>query len=446
MLVFVPAVFDDPGQVDVVTHLHGFYAELAATIADERLVEQHAMSGRDAIFVVPQGPVEAASGDFGKLEDPGGHERLIRDVVSTLYRDGFVERPAFGAQVLTSHSGGYAAAASLLDHGGLPFAGLFLYDSVYGYVDTFEAFAQSGGVLFSNYTAYGGTDGNNLALQAALEDAGLAVSHDVRMDHLLADDAAVAFTPSAHAAVMSDGLTHARWLAASPLRRSALAAPELLSVVSDGTTATVTWREDRVPSGLVTTLEGSDDGVAWVDLGPATGGSAVVPAHPWLRVGGDGYAGGGGDWLVVDGFHRVFGGSWSQPTHDFAARLGAALGGASTAVDDAVSEGRVDLDDWDHVLWLLGDESTADATFDADAEVAIAAYLDHGGQLLVTGSELGYATDDGFLAELGVAYVADDAGATEAGGFTFGQVYDEDFPDVLAGDVTVWSSATRRSC
>ena len=41
---------------------------------------------------------------------------------------------------------------------------MFLYDSLYGYVDAFEGYVQGGGVLFSDYTTYGGTDAQ---LQAA---------------------------------------------------------------------------------------------------------------------------------------------------------------------------------------------------------------------------------------------------------------------------------------
>jgi hypothetical protein len=447
VLVFVPATFSDPGQIEGVTHLHGWGALVESTVADERLVELHAMSGRDAIFVVPQGPEDASSGDFGKLEDEGGHGRLVRDVVSVLYRDGWLQRPALGTQVLTSHSGGYGAAATLLEQGGLPISAVFLYDSLYGNVSTFETFVQQGGVLFSDYTSSGGTDANNLALREDLEQV-LDVSRDFRADHLRESPVAIGFTASSHAYVMTDGLTHARWLAASPLSRSPRAPPELLAVLSDGAVAQVSWREDRVPSGLLTRVQASEDGQRWEDLGSFAGDSAEVPARAQLRlvgedgVAGDHYAGGGGDWLVVDGFHRVFGGSWSSPTHDFVARLGTALGGASSALDDAVSEGLVELGDWEHVLWVLGDESVADETFDADARAALELYLQSGGTLLVTGSELGYATEPSLLSTLGVSYVADDAGTSTAAGWEFGVVYPDDFPDVLSGDEIVWTYAT----
>lgn len=447
VLVFVPAAFSDPGAVAAVTHLHGFGAELSSTVPRQGWVEQHAASGRDAVLIVPQGPVNASSGDFGRLEEDGGHERLVRDVLSVLYRDGLVERPAFGAQVVSSHSGGYAATASLLDHGGLPIDGVFLYDSLYGYVETFRAFADAGGVLFSNYTATGGTDGNNVALREALRSDGVPVS-DLRMDHLLAGAAAIGATDRPHDLVMTDGRVHERWLRAGPLPRSPRAAPSLLAVRSDGATATVEWRAERLPAPGDVVVEGSEDGATWRALGRAASGTRLeVPAAPFVRLRGadaasSAYAGGGDDWLVVDGFHRITGGSWSAPTHDFAARVGAALGGASTAVDDAVAEGLVDLRDYDRVVWLLGDESTADVTFDDDARDALSAYVAGGGRLLVSGAELGFATDDGFLAELGVDYVADDAEADEAAGFAFGVVYPEDYPDVLSSETTLWRYPT----
>lgn len=446
VLVFAPWQLTDHGDIGIVTHLHGFYATVDETLADERMLELHAMSGRDAIFVAPQGPLDAASGDFGALEEPSGHARLIRDVVSVLYRDGLIEQPVIGTAVLSSHSGGYAAAASLIDQGGIPLAAVLLYDSVYGYISTFQDYVNDGGVLFSNYTATGGTDVNNLSLRDALEADGISVSHDLRTDHLLINPAAIGPTSSPHDYVMRDGLAHARWLAASPLPRSPLAPPELLSVISDGTEAIVSWRASRVD--LEVLIEGSDDGVTWEEIGRGTGSSRVVPARPQIRLVGtggypsDSYAGGGSDWLVVDGFDRVFGGSYVAPTHDFAARLGITLGGASTAKDDAIAEGSIDLRDWDNVLWLLGDEGTADITFDTDTQAAITAYLAVGGDILVSGAELGYATDTTLLDTLGITYIADDAGAQSAGGFPFGVIYPEDYPDVLDAEETVWSYST----
>ncbi|MFN7144225.1 MAG: hypothetical protein ACK4YP_10640, partial [Myxococcota bacterium] len=109
VLVFVPDGFTDRDAVGVATHLHGWNATLSEVATAQRLVEQVAISGRDTVLIVPQGPEEAEDGDFGRLMEPGGHATLVRDVLSVLYRDGFVTRPAVGDVALTAHSGGYLA-------------------------------------------------------------------------------------------------------------------------------------------------------------------------------------------------------------------------------------------------------------------------------------------------------------------------------------------------
>jgi hypothetical protein len=108
------------------------------------------------------------------------------------------------------------------------------------------------------------------------------------------------------------------------------------------------------------------------------------------------------------------------------------------------------------VVWSLGEESTADETFDAQEQALVQAYLQGGGALLASGAEIawdldaqGSASDRAFLrGTLGTAYSADDAGTyfTQAGvpngvfaglpalrfdDGTFG-TYDVDWPDVLA--------------
>lgn len=451
VLIFIPRHLSDGGDLGVVTHLHGHNATLEDVVADQYLVEQHALSGRDAILVVPQGPENAADGDFGRLDTEGGHAALVRDAVSVAYRDGRITQPELGTQVLTSHSGGYLCVSYILEQGGLDIGAVHLFDSLYGRESVYEDFALDGGLLRSVYTSGGGTDDNNAAFAEDLEDAGLEVGSSFSDADLFTTDLIVGYSSASHSGCTWYGRAYARWLVGSGLRRSPLAPPELDSVISDGSTATVRWRDDRGDSGLTMRVEGSEDGESWAVLARSADRVAEVAAMPWIRVRGPGseaepsdrYAGGGGDWLVVDGFDRVLGGSWSAPTHDFAARVGAALGGTSTASNEAVARGAVDLSAYDFVIWLLGDESVADDTFDSAERAVVSAYLDGGGRLIVSGAELGYATDADWLDEaIHAAYVSDDAGTDQAGGYTFGSSYAEDYPDVLSGDTTIWSYAT----
>lgn len=158
-------------------------------------------------------------------------------------------------------------------------------------------------------------------------------------------------------------------------------------------------------------------------------------------------------YLIVDGFDRTTG-SWTLPRHEFSARYGEALaaGGAvfDAADNDAVANGTVDLAAYHGVLWFLGDESVADITLTAVEQAKIRTYLEQGGRLCITGSEIGYdlgrsasvnyapAFYGGYLK---AAYAGDDAAALTYSGSassafngisgTFGQVYPEDYPDHL---------------
>ncbi len=455
VLVALPVGFSDPQSPGVVTHLHGWNAVLEETVSAKALIPQLALSGRDAVMIVPQGPVDASSGDFGKLMNPGGHANLVRDALSLLYRDGFSTHPVSGLQVITSHSGGYQAAAAMVQEGGLSIHAVHLFDSLYGEEPVFLAFALDGGVLRSSWTDSGGTDDVNALLASHLQSEGLSPGTKWDDDSLGGTAVTVGRVDSAHDACLTDERHFARWLRASGLAPSPAAPPELRSTVAEGEETVVDWLPDPGDPTRRIRVEGSDDGENWKPLGEGTSGELSVPPKPYLRAvaisesgeaspPSDTYGATGVAWLVVDGFDRVLGGSWTEATHPFAAALGGALGAPfSVASNEAVARGEVELSDWPAVLWLLGDEGSADDTFDDDEKIKLEGYLNGGGTLLVTGSEVGYATSSSWFQDvLETSYLSDDAGTTQAGGYTFGVAYEEDYPDVLSGEDEIWTYAT----
>ncbi len=161
--------------------------------------------------------------------------------------------------------------------------------------------------------------------------------------------------------------------------------------------------------------------------------------------------------LIVDGFDRFGGsGSWSQPWHYFVFAHGDAIAALDfpfeTCANEQIISGAINLQDYAAVFWLLGDESITDETFSAIEQTKVKAYLENGGKLFVSGSEIawdldtaarGSASDEVFFNNyLKADYVSDDANSTsitgEAGSifaglnFTYGSLpYIEDFPDVL---------------
>lgn len=162
--------------------------------------------------------------------------------------------------------------------------------------------------------------------------------------------------------------------------------------------------------------------------------------------------------LIVDGFDRFGGmGSWPYSTHPFAANYFKALRNKaslqiSTVANEKVEDGTFSLNNYDIVVWFVGDESSANVVFSAAEKTAIQNFLNGGGKLIVSGSEIAYnlgrtgaaAIDLPFMNNyLKAAYVADGASTytpatgiagTAFAGLTipFGITYPEDFPDAVS--------------
>lgn len=151
---------------------------------------------------------------------------------------------------------------------------------------------------------------------------------------------------------------------------------------------------------------------------------------------------------------------------DYTVQHATALSAAGVSFDacanEAIIDGTVQLGDYTAVVWILGEESVADRTFDNTEQSRVTAYLNGGGGLFVTGSEIAWdldAQNNGrifFENLLGGNYLGDDAATYDAAGsggilsgvgsFTFapasGAPYDVEFPDSigpLGGAATVVS-------
>ncbi|MCC7476408.1 MAG: fibronectin type III domain-containing protein [Pirellulales bacterium] len=131
----------------------------------------------------------------------------------------------------------------------------------------------------------------------------------------------------------------------------------------------------------------------------------------------------------------------------------------ATASNEAVISGAVNLNNYDSIIWILGNESTANSTFNATEQTLVTNFINAGGNLFLSGSEIGWDLDQQnngrtfYENVLKGNYVADDAGtytAVAAGGGIFAgmsnlvfsngasfssldsQTYDVASPDVIA--------------
>jgi hypothetical protein len=124
-----------------------------------------------------------------------------------------------------------------------------------------------------------------------------------------------------------------------------------------------------------------------------------------------------------------------------------------SASNEAVAGG-MDLSGYSCVIWILGEQSTADETFDAGEQAIVSQLIASGTDVFISGSELGWdlgrpegptPADHAFFENtLKAKYVADDANGYEVKGtpagyfqglsFSFdngSQFYDVDWPDVI---------------
>lgn len=121
--------------------------------------------------------------------------------------------------------------------------------------------------------------------------------------------------------------------------------------------------------------------------------------------------------------------------------------------NEAIISSQVNLSNYDAVLWICGEEATADATFTAAEQTLVQTYLNSGGNLFVSGSEIGWDLDYSnngrsfYENYLKSDYAGDDAetySAAGVGGSIFsgigslsfsvadGAPYDAEFPDQLS--------------
>ncbi|HEX4414420.1 MAG TPA: fibronectin type III domain-containing protein [Lacipirellulaceae bacterium] len=122
--------------------------------------------------------------------------------------------------------------------------------------------------------------------------------------------------------------------------------------------------------------------------------------------------------------------------------------------NESVISGAVDLAKYKIVIWTLGQESAKNRTLDETEQKKIEAFIAGGGNLLISGTEIGWDLDhedhgrEFYLKALKASFAADDAGTHEVTGVADGifadlsklklddgtQLYDASYPDVMKAE------------
>jgi len=158
VVVVVPENFaETPEGANVIVHFHGHLNDNLGVLEQMMMPQVLFKENVNALLVIPQGPNRARDSFGGKMEDPGGFERLVRDVLATMKKEGVVKTGNVGKVLVSAHSGGYRPAAYALHTGGLRdrVTDVFLFDALYAQQDYFkEWFLGSTGNLRGCFTEH----------------------------------------------------------------------------------------------------------------------------------------------------------------------------------------------------------------------------------------------------------------------------------------------------
>lgn len=175
VLVHVPAHFKASKPLELVFWFHGWYNNIDSATAYFRLLEQFDASGRNAIFVFPEGPKNAPDSYGGKLEQPGVFDALVQEVLVSLQREKILKKKQLPlttdlAITLAGHSGAYRVMSKIIAYANIQ--ELFLFDALYGGNDHYLQWmaASEKHRLINIYTKDGGTLENSLLVARELKN------------------------------------------------------------------------------------------------------------------------------------------------------------------------------------------------------------------------------------------------------------------------------------
>ena len=196
--VHVPPGFDPARRPGVIVYFHGWYGCVAAALAEQDLpcsdggdprsagglARQIDTARVNALVVAVELRPDMATGETGRLASPGGLRGLLREVFATLAAaiGARLDVDALDRVVVIAHSGGYQAAASVVELGDVPsITEVDLLDGLYGGDDVFLSWIRDTVALFDPrlrgprfvdlYTCCGGTLDRSRAIAAEAKAA-----------------------------------------------------------------------------------------------------------------------------------------------------------------------------------------------------------------------------------------------------------------------------------
>ncbi|MBV9988690.1 MAG: hypothetical protein JO301_13510 [Chitinophagaceae bacterium] len=175
VLIYVPENYSAKGKPNFVFWFHGWGNNIDTAVSQYALLDQFEASGRNAIFVFPEGPKDAPDSYGGKLEQAPVFQRLVRDVADQLAQHKVLKKPAkfeIGSYdiSLAGHSGAYRVISRIINK--TPVSEVILFDAMYGGNESYLQWLADPAHRFINiYTKDGGTYDNSRNIEKLVSDS-----------------------------------------------------------------------------------------------------------------------------------------------------------------------------------------------------------------------------------------------------------------------------------
>lgn len=180
--VFIPPGFKPRGTVNLVFFFHGWYSSVPEAIEAFSLLRQFSESGARALLVLPETARDAPDSYGGKLESPGGFDRLVAELLRKLHASGATPPLKVGSITLMGHSGAYRVMACILGQDGAAkkVREVCLFDGLYDDVERYAAWISGGNRRFVSISSEDGDPADNAhRLIAELKEDGIPVETGV---------------------------------------------------------------------------------------------------------------------------------------------------------------------------------------------------------------------------------------------------------------------------
>jgi hypothetical protein len=186
VLLHIPRGFDIRKPAIMIVFFHGHGAAIDRDVRDrQRVAEQIAQSGANAVLVAPQMAVKAADSSAGIFWEQGMFAQFLNEASEqlALLHGGLGMTRIFDKMpvMLVAYSGGYLATAWCVHHGGAGdrLRGVVLLDALYGELDKYERFIEGNRKAFFVSAYLGSTRARNLELLRTLQDRKIPVTTEL---------------------------------------------------------------------------------------------------------------------------------------------------------------------------------------------------------------------------------------------------------------------------